>query len=209
MMMKTILMVMAAVVVPGVASAQLEVRLTVPTVRVRVGPPPVRVEVQPPRQSDDQVWIAGYWARRGTANVWVPGVWTRPPQEGTVWVAGRWTQRNGAWYYEEGHWRRTHAPSEVYTRPQQEEVAVEHSPPPRLVERRPAAPFRGAVWINGYWGWDGSNHRWMAGHWSARQADSVWTPDRWQRSRVRGNGHGNRRGQKAQWVLVPGHWTHR
>jgi len=205
-MMKRLLMFVAAVVTPSLATAQVTVRLTVPEVRVRVGPPPARPEVQPQRQSPDQMWIAGHWARRDNANVWVPGVWTRPPHEGMTWEKERWEQRNGAWYSAEGHWRYTNppTPTDVYEPPPgREQVIVDSAPPRNLVERRPKAPFRGAVWIAGYWNWDGSHHDWVAGHWSARHANSVWTPDRWRRAP--GNGHG----QRARWVLVPGHWSRR
>jgi len=68
-MMKRLWLVLAAVVAPNAATAQVEVRLKVPEVRVRVAPPPVRVEVQPERPSPDHVWLAGHWARRGNSNL--------------------------------------------------------------------------------------------------------------------------------------------
>ncbi len=205
-MMKSVWMVLAAAIGPNVAMAQVEVHLTVPEVRVRVAPPPTRVEVQPERQSPDQQWIPGHWAWRDNQNIWISGVWTRPPQEGMTWEKERWEQRNGAWYFAEGHWRWANpaTPTTVYVPSRtRDEVASEQAPPRIIVERRPRPPFRGAVWINGYWDWDGSHHAWVAGRWSARPARSVWTPDRWRRAR--GDGHDRR----SRWVLVPGHWDRR
>jgi len=198
------MLVLFAILTPGVASAQIEVRLTVPQVRVRVAPPPVRVEVQPQRQSPDQIWIAGYWARRGDQNVWMSGAWRSPPQEGMVWEKERWSQRDGAWYYAEGHWRwaTPPAPTVVYDPPSySEQVVVERAPPRSIAERRTPSPFRGAVWISGYWGWDGEQHRWVAGRWSAPQARAQWTPARWTRA------DGERDGRKQHWVLQQGHWN--
>jgi hypothetical protein len=207
--MKKLLLLLTAVLTPSVATAQVEVRLTIPEVRVRVAPPPVRVEVQPERPSADQVWIAGHWARRGNRNEWIGGRWTRPPQDGMVWQRERWDQRDGAWYYAEGHWRwaSPRPPATVYEPVVYAPRAAAHAPPRNLTERRTPSPFRGAVWIQGYWGWDGGQHTWVAGHWSAPQhRAAVWTPDRW--TRAKGNGKGKGRGQ-AQWVLMPGHWSRR
>jgi hypothetical protein len=120
-----------------------------------------------------------------------------------VWEKERWEQRNGAWFFAEGHWRWANptTPTAVYEPPRMREEEASDQPPPRnIAERRPPIPFRGAVWISGYWNWNGSQHNWVAGHWSARRGDSVWTPDRWKR----GKGH-----DKGRWVLVPGQWTRR
>ena len=123
MMMKHLLLV-TTLLAPGIASAQVEVRLTVPSVRVRVAPPAARVEVPPPRPSPDRVWIEGHWARRGNETVWMNGVWATPPDPSMVWEKESWNQRGRDWYYTEGHWR--------YDRPSDDVRAYE---PPRVVAR--------------------------------------------------------------------------
>lgn len=212
MMMRNLVVLMVAVLAPNVALSQGEVRLSVPEVRVRAAPPPLRVEVQPRQPDANHVWIAGHWARRGSSNVWVKGVWTRPPQQGMTWERERWNQRNGAWFYSEGHWRWSdESHTSVYEPKERAEVVVVESAPPRdLVERRERPPFRGAVWIPGYWDWDGAQHSWVAGRWSAPQPRAVWRRDRWTRTRDRDPDMGQGRGRlRTHWVLVPGRWNRR
>ena len=57
----------------------------------------------------------------------------------------------------------------VYIEPPLEQpapVVVAWAPPPMLVEAPPPMPFRDAIWIGGYWTWQG-NWVWAAGRWSA------------------------------------------
>jgi hypothetical protein len=183
-----------------VAAAQIDVRLTVPEVRVRVAPPPPRVEHQPPRTSADHVWINGHWARRGNRTVWIPGAWVRPPRPGMVWERERWNKRGRSWFFAEGHWRWPNrpAPTDVYEPPTYDNDVIATAPPPRpLAERRPPRPFPRAVWINGYWDWDGSSYVWVSGRWSARRGDAAWVPGKWERVRE---------GRDRRWVRRPGHW---
>jgi hypothetical protein len=58
---------------------------------------------------------------------------------------------------------------------------------------RPAAPYRGAVWIPGEWQWRGGRyvyvnphyvharrgHVWTQGHWNNISGGSVWVAGRW------------------------------
>ncbi|MDE3011986.1 MAG: hypothetical protein KGI67_13965, partial [Pseudomonadota bacterium] len=44
-------------------------------------------------------------------------------------------------------------------------IAVAYAPPPMLVEYPPPQPFFQAVWIGGYWVWDG-DWVWAAGRWA-------------------------------------------
>lgn len=56
----------------------------------------------------------------------------------------------------------------VYVEPplvQPEPIAVAWAPPPMLVEAPPPLPFAGAIWIGGYWVWEG-NWVWAAGRWA-------------------------------------------
>ena len=202
LMLKRLLLVLAVIAAPSLAAAQVSIRLTVPEVRVRIAPPAPRSEVQPPRPSPGYVWTAGHWAWRNNSQVWVAGVWTRPPHDGMVWEDPRWNQRAGRTYYTEGHWRWENepGPADVYEPPaESEHVVVQQAPPRNLVERRTARPFRGAVWIPGFWYWNEDHYSWTAGRWSAPRPGQVWTPDRWTRD-SRQSGH---------WVLARGHWTSR
>lgn len=65
----------------------------------------------------------------------------------------------------------------VYVEPplaQPAPIAVGWAPPPMLVEAPPPMPFGGAVWIGGYWVWQG-NWVWAAGRWAPPpQPGYVW-----------------------------------
>jgi hypothetical protein len=169
-------------------------------VPVGVAPPPMREEVRPVAPSARHVWIAGHWAWRGGAHVWIPGHYALPPGEGYHWVQARWVQRGGGWVFYEGHWAMNQPtqPTYVYEpgpAPAQE-VVVDQAPPPQVVEARPAAPFAGAVWIPGYWYWNGARHVWVGGHWSAPRNGWVWQRAEWVR------------GPAGRWHYHPGRWIH-
>ncbi|MEF7614573.1 hypothetical protein V4F39_11695 [Aquincola sp. MAHUQ-54] len=70
-------------------------------------------------------------------------------------------------------------------------VAV--APPPVRIEAVGVAPFPGAIWINGYWGWRGGGHYWVPGRWDRPRPGYHWSPHRWDR---RGPG----------WRERPGRW---
>src|SRR5262249_1611846 len=56
------------------------------------------------------------------------------------------------------------------------------TPPPAEIYEPPGyAPYPGAVWINGYWGWGGSRYYWTRGHWDRPRPGYVWVPHRWYR----------------------------
>jgi hypothetical protein len=178
--------------IPAVAHAQL-----VPEVSVQIAPPAPRVEVMGVAPSPRHSWVPGYWAWRGGAHVWVTGHWMVPPHNGMVWEPAHWDRRGGGWGFREGHWRwgGVVTPTTVYE-PQPavyENVAV--APPEPIVEVRPATPFGGAVWIPGYWGWNGAHHVWIGGRYSAPRAGFVWEANRWERG-------------PGGWRHVQGHWRH-
>src|SRR5262249_18399810 len=158
---------------------------------------PPRVEVRPVAPSVSHVWIPGHWAWRGGAHVWIGGHYALPPAPGYHWVHARWGNQGGQWTFYEGHWALNQPTSPTYgyepgPAPAREWVA-EGAPPEPIAEVRPMAPFAGAVWIPGYWQWNGYRHVWVGGHYSAPRAGWVWEPHHWQRT-PRG------------WVHVTGHW---
>ena len=64
----------------------------------------------------------------------------------------------------------------VYTRPARARVSVSgpapggtvvYNAPParRTVTVRPAAPYSGAIWVDGHWQWDGYQYVWVPGYW--------------------------------------------
>jgi hypothetical protein len=73
-------------------------------------------------------------------------------------------------------------------------VAV--APPAPIVETYGVAPYPGAVWIGGYWGWEGGRHVWRRGYWEHPRSGYYWAPHHWERV---GGG----------WRMAPGHWVRR
>jgi hypothetical protein len=70
-------------------------------------------------------------------------------------------------------------------------VRVAPPAPPVLVAPPPPAPA--AVWVEGYWTWNGNAHDWVEGHWEAPRAGRRFRQARWQ-------------ARRGGWVLVPGGW---
>jgi hypothetical protein len=68
-------------------------------------------------------------------------------------------------------------------------------PPPRYVVRhRPY--YRDAVWVDGYWAWNGRRHCWVEGRYLRPRRGYVYVPGRWER---------HRRG----WYWAEGYWCRR
>jgi len=42
------------------------------------------------------------------------------------------------------------------------------APPPDRVEIVGVAPYAGAHWVRGHWGWRRGRYEWIRGHWSRR-----------------------------------------
>lgn len=72
-------------------------------------------------------------------------------------------------------------------------VVYQDPPPPRMVVQ-PAAPYGGAVWVEGNWQWNGAQWVWADGYWQQPRVGYVYVQPRWER---RGNG----------WVHVEGRWN--
>lgn len=76
----------------------------------------------------------------------------------------------------------------VYPQPAPDEIAVSVPPPAPYVEVMPAAPFPGALWISGYWGWSQGRHQWMPGRYVQPRPGYRWEPHHWVQG-PRGNWH--------------------
>ena len=72
--------------------------------------------------------------------------------------------------------------------------AVIEAPPQPRAEVIGYAPFPGAIWINGYWGWRGGSHAWVPGYWERPRPGYRWQPHAWER-----DGRG--------WRERPGRWS--
>lgn len=71
----------------------------------------------------------------------------------------------------------------AYDRPAYAEpsgVYVDAAPPPPYAEVVPVLPYAGAVWIGGYWGWNGGRHNWVPGYWERPRAGYRYEPHRWE-----------------------------
>ncbi len=54
-------------------------------------------------------------------------------------------------------------------------------PPPLRAEFVGVAPGPGYVWVNGYWGWRGNQHVWIAGSYMRPpHPRAVWVAPRWE-----------------------------
>ena len=67
-------------------------------------PPQARHEPRPPQPSRDDVWINGYWDRRGESWEWNTGRWERPVDRRYHWVNARYTREGNHYRYDPGHW---------------------------------------------------------------------------------------------------------
>lgn len=157
---------------------------------------------------DARCWEPAEWSRRRTA--WdsrirvalapaaqpegpppAPLPETTPPRlsVNASWRPGYWHWIDGTWVWLAGMWRvpeRDIVAEQTTTAPA--------APPAPQAETATVAPVRTAVWLPGFWQWDGAAWVWIAGSWQlAPEARVTWRAPEW---RPRGNVH----------VLIPGGW---
>lgn len=73
------------------------------------------------------------------------------------------------------------------------------SPPPRPLVEDPSAPSDPeAIWVAGYWHWNGVRYVWVPGHWEKAQVDRTWQPPMYSFAGGRWSY------RPGQWALVPG-----
>ena len=189
------LSLLALVSVSFEARAQFRV---MPGVRVAAPPPALRHELAPQAPSHRHQWISGYWGWRGGSHVWIGGHWALPPGVGYAWEPARWEEVNGSYMFYDGHWRAAEQPElgMAYQPPPPPvaQVVTEVEPPLPIVEVRGAMPFPNALWLPGYWNWNGQRHVWVGGRWSARPEGHSWEAHRWDHR------------PDGRWAQQPGHW---
>lgn len=146
-------------------------------------PPPLqRSEWQPPRPSERHVWVGGHFAPEGDRLVWRAGRWTIPPEPRLRYEPARWDDRGGRFVFLRGHFRPISpaSPDRPYDPPSlTASTRAPVVPPPAPIEQHDAPPFPGAVWIAGWWWYDGIDFLWVAGRWSAAPTGQTWLPPRW------------------------------
>lgn len=75
------------------------------------------------------------------------------------------------------------------------EIVVGVAPPAPYVEVIPVAPFLGALWISGYWGWSQGRHQWVPGRYVQPRPGQRWQPHQWMQ------------GPRGDWHLRGGRWA--
>lgn len=85
----------------------------------------------------------------------------------------------------------------VYVEPpmyEPEPIAVPWGPPPMLVERVPSRPYPDAVWVGGYWVWQG-RWVWATGRWAPRpRPNYAWVRPYYEQ-------------REGAVIFIPGHWN--
>jgi hypothetical protein len=59
-------------------------------------------------------------------------------------------------------------------------IVVDAPPPAPYTEVVPVMPYPGAVWINGYWGWNGGRHQWVPGYYDRPRSGYRYEPHHWE-----------------------------
>lgn len=106
-------------------------------------------------ERDDYIWVSGIWRDIPPGRVWVPGYWLTS-EEGARWVAGYWGDSGKA---------------------QKQVEYIPEAPPPSLeVGPNIPAPSDEAIWVSGFWIWQGHRYIWSPGCWHTVRPDYVWVP---------------------------------
>lgn len=122
-------------------------------------------------EGDNMQWVHGYWAWDDETQdfIWVSGFWRDYPV-GQRWVPGYWHQVPGGFQWVSGFWMTE----------QNEELAYLPEPPASLdVGPSTSAPTESHFWVPGCWYYVGGGYRWRAGFWSPCYDEWVWVPDRY------------------------------
>ena len=69
-------------------------------------------------------------------------------------------------------------------------VVIDVAPPAPYVEVVPVIPYAGAIWIGGYWGWNGGRHQWVPGRWDRPRPGYSYHPHAWVQQGGRWHLHG-------------------
>jgi hypothetical protein len=95
--MRSALLMTVLVAPPMVATAQVNVSIT-------VGPPELPEYEQPAMPDVGYLWAPGYWAYGDDGYYWVPGTWVLVPEQGLLWTPGYWEADGGNYAWHDGYW---------------------------------------------------------------------------------------------------------
>lgn len=93
--------------------------------------------------------------------------------------------------YPGARYHAAYAPEDVYGG---DVAVVDVAPPAPYNEVIPIAPYAGAVWLGGYWGWSGGRHTWIGGHYEHGRPGFVYHQANWDR-----DGHGRYHLRRGGW----------
>lgn len=136
--------------------------------------PPAPIEELPPEtkpEGTQVVWIPGYWAWDDERDdyIWVSGIWRDLPP-GRVWVPGYWLTSDEGARWVAGYW------GDAGKARAQVEYIPESPPPSLEVGPNIPAPSDEAIWVSGFWVWQGHRYIWSPGCWHTVRPDYVWVP---------------------------------
>jgi hypothetical protein len=160
-------------------------------VGARRPPPPPREEAQPARPSADHLWVSGGWQWNGGDYAWISGMWRYVAPAIVATAAGTPAQANTTASATTASATTANTNATTTARPAVVTAAATFTAPsaavvmPTGAPQAPAmraevigpAPQAGAMWIAGYWQWDGRAWAWTAGHWELPpQVNVRWAP---------------------------------
>jgi hypothetical protein len=144
-------------------------------------------EIAATESDDDLVWVPGWWDYQDGEWVWVDGAWEAVPFENAVWQPGHWGYDDdlNKWYWVDGYWKYGTDPLEV-----SEIIDIPDPLDEEIIEQTD----ENAVWVPGWWDWDGS-WQWVQGAWIVPpDDDAVWVPGHWEQT------------DWGNWRWVTGYW---
>lgn len=71
-------------------------------------------------------------------------------------------------------------PSPVHSPVDNPTALSEVTPPLPLPEMTDDTPWPGAIWLAGYWDWDGVRYIWNPGRWASASEGWRWSPGHWE-----------------------------
>ncbi len=61
-------------------------------------------------------------------------------------------------------------------------VYVKKAPPKAVAEKPSQQPNSSAIWVSGFWKWNGKKYIWVNGYWDTNPQGKEWVSGRWQKT---------------------------